>query len=277
MSANVSPNREKATLLSQAEQSQPAQAYTNSFSLRLPRGVPVNQERHVLTLILVLLIIISIGALGSLTLAPHLLSRATNAPDSATVFRDGVCSTTEQQMRYLSQPQDAATLKLPASWTNAGLSASDIPDARACAASFIKSYQSFDSKDPRTLDASTTVLTATAKQRFYKGDAKKRADTHMDSAWRASIQKHHLQQTAQIAAPTLTTTESLNNLLLAWFLVPARLSTQNDGQTFTQEHQYTVLLVRNISRRASKPGKGTGWSVAEWREGKDAFSPTFPL
>ncbi len=208
-----------------------------------------------------LLVVLVAGGLGSLSLAPHLLAFEPLA--------GGECSTLSSSITYISQDDQQA---VSPAWLNAGRDEQDLANAQACAASFVISYQTFDSNFPKTLEACTTLLTADAQDRFYGRAPGLAADTHMDAQWRTLSQQE--QQTAKVALPALLDSRYVNGRFVVWMKVPYQLFVQHYTQRSFQQGVFTVLLV---AVPAGIYHQGTGWQVAAWQEGGKIFTPLTPL
>jgi len=254
--------------------------------------VQESQKTRALQIWASLLIIICLGSLGSLSLVPYILpslvhhtmtTRAQAHPSTSIVptptpiigpFTESECTATPQNMKYLPTSGKTDDKTLPLTWFQAGRSQKDFANAEACAASFVITYQTFDSGHLQTLEASISMLTDGAKQRFYGNAPNTRADTHMDPMWRANLQKEQVQQVAQVGEPGLLGSQYTNGRLLVWMVVPCRLSIQVAGsKPIVEDVQFTVLLV-GVPINAQ--GTGTGWQVSQWHDGSILFeSPAF--
>jgi hypothetical protein len=247
---------------------------------------------HSLQLWSSLLLIICLGSLGSLSLAPYMLPAQINPPTATALpikkpspaptvvtstpivgaFRESECTATSRSMKYLpvlsGKPVDKP---LPPAWDEAGRSQKDLPDAKACAASFIVAYQSFNANNPRTFETSTPMLTDGARQRFYGTASHTEPDRYMDPIWQAAMQQKSVQQTAQASEPTFLDAQYTNGRLLVWMAVLYQRSIFIDGnQPIIENIQTTVLLV-NVPINVQKTG--TGWQVSQWRDGRAVFEP----
>jgi hypothetical protein len=253
------------------------------------RSVQESQKTHTLQIWALLLIIICLGSLGSLSLVPYMLpslvhhttTRAQVHPSTPIVptpiigpFTESECTATPQNMKYLPTSGKTDDKTLPLTWFQAGRSQKDFANAEACAASFVITYQTFDSGHLQTLEASISMLTDGAKQRFYGNAPNTQADRHMDPMWRANLQKEQVQQVAQVGEPGLLGSQYTNGRLLVWMVVPCRLSIQvAGGKPIVEDVQFTVLLV-GVPINAQ--GTGTGWQVSQWQDGSVLFeSPAF--
>jgi hypothetical protein len=252
----------------------------------------VSPHPPTLQVVFFLLLTICLGSLGAFSLTPYLLPDTSSssaiissrpapkliptvAPLTPTPFTDpfleGECTATPRDMKYLPSTQGQTDAQsLPAAWSQAGRTQRDFAYAQACAASFVITYQTFDSDYLKTLGASTYMFTNGAKQRFN-------SDHHMDPMWRASLQKQHHQQTAQAATPGLFATRYTNGRLLVWIVVPYRTSIQIDNSPhIVQDAQFTVLLVA-VPTNIQIQKTGTGWQVSQWVDGSVLFEPPDPL
>jgi hypothetical protein len=255
-----------------------------------PSLPPVSGQQtvHTLRIALLLLGIICLGTLGAIPLAAHFLpasfvspttisklsaARPTPMPTQAPVLPGGECTATPQQMKYLSSGQMTSSTP-PPMWFTTGHTETDLAKAQACAASFVTTYETIDANDFRTLEASTSMLSAGAKSRFYGRLQSTNADVRMDPSWRAIIQKQNLKQTAQVQLPRLLEVRSVNNRFFAWMLVTCSLSLMRSDQTLSRDVQLTVLLV-NVASQSNDAG--TGWQVSGWQEGDTPFAVPNPV
>jgi hypothetical protein len=141
----------------------------------------------------------------------------------------------------------------------------DFSNAQSCAAAFTLAYQSFTSSNLRTLTAGIPMLSAGALQRFYGQVPHSQPDERLNADWQATIQKEHLQRSAQVQLPEALTVQTYDGKILIWMAVPYTLSTSIDENTFSENATLTVLLVSTT--------KGTGWQVSDWRDGQGLFNP----
>lgn len=242
-------------------------------------------------LMLLLLLTLFLGGLGSFSVVPYLLpSGLQPAPTPATIslasmptptatpanapFLESECTATPQSMKYLQTGQGQP---LPDTWVQAGSTQKDFANVQACAATFVQLYNTFVASNPHSFEAGTYMFTDGAKGRFYGSPPNSQPDQHMDPMWRALLQKQHYQQSAQVATPNLLAVSRVSGKLLAWMVVPYRITEQNEnGQPMAvHDGQGTVLLV---SAPVNIQGTGTGWQVSQWVMGKGTqFNPLPPL
>jgi hypothetical protein len=249
---------------------------------------------HSLQLWSSLLLIICLGSLGSLSLAPYILPRQVTPSKTITIpikktlpastvsvptpivgpFRESECTATPKSIKYLPVLSGQSVDKtLPPAWSQAGLSKKDLPYAKACAASFIVAYQTFNANNPKTFETSTSMMTDGARQRFYgtAPDAHIQPDRYMDPMWRAAMQQKNVQQTTQASAPTFLDAQYTNGRLLVWMAVLYQRSILIEGNQPVVENIQTTILLVNVPINVQKTG--TGWQVSQWQDGKAVFEP----
>ena len=142
------------TLLRQESDLPPAPVGTSS-----PIDEQGLQKAHTVRLWIWPLIIICLGSLGALSIAPNMfpavfVALATKqgpvspAVASGTVaFRESECTATPQTLRYVpARSAKADTQTLPGVWCQAGYSRQSFTAAKSCAAFFVSTYQTFDNE-----------------------------------------------------------------------------------------------------------------------------------
>jgi len=262
-----------------------------------PPATQAVTRAHSIQIWVALLLVICLGSLGSFSLAPYILPgliqkhdttgtrikttiMATPIASTPTLskgsFTESECTATPQNTKY-SPPSSETTgdQALPLEWLQAGRTQQDFANAQACAATFIMTYQSFNTKDPKTFESSVSMLTGGAKQRFYGSALNTRTDTHMDPMWRAALLKQQIQQTTQVSQPSLLKSHYTNKQLLVWMVVPCQITIQQAGnKPVTESNQFSVLLV-SVPLNTQKTE--TGWQISQWQEGRTEFDPLYPL
>lgn len=227
---------------------------------------------------LLLLLVICLGGIGSFPLVSIRLPNTTGLPGTQPTQQPstagGKCTATPQEIKYELTTQQTPPPALPADWSKAGRQQSDLGYAQACAASFVLAYQKFSASDPKTFETSVPLLSEGAKQRFYGRVTNIKSDPHMEPLWRANVQKHHMQQQAQVGIPTLLDARYTRGKLLAWLLVPYKIFTQMDEDSIEQGLQMTVLLV---GVPFNPQDAGTGWQVSDWKSEQTVFAEPDPL
>jgi hypothetical protein len=250
-----------------------------------------NRQQYTLKIFLTLLVSICLYALGSFSLAPHLLPAAffqspqtaqtklaqANSTQQAKPVGGGACHARPGDMHYLpagkgGSAKASQSSQLPQAWRKAGLNEEDFAYAQACAASFLIAYQSFDSNKPPTFESTASLLSIGGQQRFYGRGTSKTSDVRMNPYWRASMQKQQLRQSARVNAPALLQAQSLNGRVLVWMSLHYQLTISRGNQTLTSSSDMAVLL-------ASVPQeKGrTAWQVSYWQDGNALFPVPKPL
>jgi hypothetical protein len=243
------------------------------------------QRTYSMQVALLLLVALCLGSLGALSLAPTLFPAAAQAmgvgvpqspaePESASgsatvVPQESGCTALPTDMQYEPTSSKKSDNALPSAWFQAGRSRKDLLYAKACAATFVDMYQTFNANDPQTFEACTYMLSAGGKQRFYGQAPRVSPDEHMLPMWRASVQQQGVQQTARAEEPRFIAAQYPTRLV-AWMLVSYRRSISiAGGQPVVERAQMTILLVAIPVR-----GKGTGWQVSQWQNGNVSFQPS---
>lgn len=245
------------------------------------RGEQHQPGQHMLNVYLTLLVILCLAALGSLSLAPHLLPSAFlhNQPlsplpvASGAPVSGGACTAAPSDLHYLP-PASTSTQNDSQVWSQAGYTKQDLASASACAASFVITYLSFDATQAQTFVACATLLSAGGQQRFSGHASNRPADLHEDPLWQASMQKQQVRQSAQTSPPVLLMAAFEQERMLAWMQVNYQLTIHRGAEAFTLTDAMTVLV---ISFPRNAPHKGSGWQVSDWRSGNEAFPPASPL
>lgn len=244
------------------------------------------KENHKIPLWAQLLIIICLASLGALSLAPSLFPNivhltASIQPSSisrnsilATVtssFEESECTVQSSNMKYVSSPAKRAKDNLlPPIWFQTGHTQKDLAYVKACAASFVSAYQTFNADNPQTFETCVYMLTDGGKQRFYGSAPNQQPDKHMLPMWRASIQQQNVQQTTQISESLFITAQYISNKLIVWMLVSYQLSISvASSLPIAKNAQTTVLLVAVPINK-----EGTGWQVSQWQDGNIPFKPS---
>jgi len=256
---------------------------SNASALQL-HIIRKQREKQRMQVMASLLLVICLGCLGALSLAPALFPNAvhligatqpsSNPGDSISSkfdgsFKKSECTAQPADMKYL--PGKASHNALPPAWFQAGYLLKDFAYAQACAASFVSAYQTFNANNPQTFETCVSMLTDGGKQRFYGSASKgQQPDKHMLPMWRASMQQQGVQQTARTSEPRLIAAQYKSARLIVWMLIPYRLSISVAGSSPVVENaQITVLLVAVPSDK-----KGTGWQVSQWQDGNVVFKPS---
>lgn len=254
-----------------------------------PYSMRGQRKKHEMQIWASLLIVICLGSLGALSLAPTLFpgtirlivaTGPASTPGKSTPVRtaiplkEGGCTARPGDMQYAPGPtKNAGDSVPPPAWFQAGRSQGDLAYARACAASFVNAYQTFNANNPQTFEACVYMLTDRGKQRFYGSAPNGQPDKHMLPMWRASIQQQDVQQAVQASQPGFMAARSISGKLVAWMLVPYKLSISLAGsQPVVENAQMTVLLVA-----VSITTEETGWQVSQWQDGKILFEPSASL
>ncbi len=211
-----------------------------------------------------LLIILCLGSLGSLALAPYFLAKISQAT-SGPQYADGACTAHPQDIHYLQTASTANTQNttpLPTTWSKAGKTSQDFTLAQSCAAAFTIVYESFNLNDPDTLTNATYMLSAAAKKRFFEGTTTEQKDERMDPTWQSQAHKEQLQQTAQAASPaTLQDVQVVRGKFFALFVVTYQLTSQQSGKKTVLQKQLVVVLA---AVPADPTKESTGWQVTDW-------------
>jgi hypothetical protein len=205
---------------------------------------------------------------------PHI---STPIPPTSTSisgpFTESECTATPKNTKYLSLSGAASTSNqaLPLEWLQAGRNQEDFANAQACAATFVNTYWTFNSADPKTFETSVSMFTDGARQRFYGNALNTQPDVHMDPMWRAALLKQQIQQSAQSSQPGLLGARYTNGKLLSWMTVSYQITISAVGsKPVIENDQYTVLLL-GVPINTQKTG--TGWQVSQWQEGSTQFAP----
>jgi hypothetical protein len=291
MSTNA-PIDTKDLIVYSGQQPAPASPSTGNIPVPHEQDMGRSHRFHSLQLWRSLLLVICLGSLGSLSLAPYMLPRQINPSTGTAIpvkkssptpgvvtatpivgpFRESECTATARSMKYLpvlsGKPLDQP---LPPAWEQAGRSQKDLPDAKACAASFIVAYQSFNANVPKTFEASTSMLTNGARQRFYGTTSHAAPDRYMDPIWQAAMQQKNVKQTAQASEPTFLDAQYTNGRLLVWMAVLYQRTIFIDGSQPAVENIQTTVLLVNVPINVQKTG--TGWQVSQWQDGRTVFEP----
>lgn len=262
----------KLLLPSASSQQTEIEAQEGSLSIAVVHEERERRERHTLKILLTLLLIVCLYSLGSLSLAPHLLSASffnAQAASPPASVGGGACTATPTDLRYLPPTSgDAPSLQLPTIWGQAGFTNDDFATAQACAASFVSTYQSFDANQPATFEACVSMLSAGAQQRFYgRAAGQGQPDNRMDSFWRASMQKQQISESARVSAPGLLLARFTDNRMLVWMQVHYQLTILRNGEKLIRDDSLTVLV-------ASIPDGKHKWQVSAWKD--SSGNSTFP-
>ena len=247
-----------------------------AFQLHMFRA---QQRKYTLQAVLFLLVALCLGSLGALSLAPALFPQAVQALDAtqpvgtqaaqSNLQKNG-CTAQPADMKYAHIPgKKKGDSLLPHAWFQAGRSQNDLLFAKACAASFVNAYQTFNATDTRTFESCAFMLSDGGKQRFYGLNPNVPSDEHMLPMWRASMQQQQVQQAAQAGEPRFMVAQS-STKLLAWMLVSYQRSIRiAGGPPVVATAQMMVLLV-------SMPvhDQETGWQVSQWQNGNTSFPPS---
>lgn len=202
---------------------------------------------------------------------PHI---ATPIPPTATPFSgpftESECTATPKNTKY-GGTVSTSNQALPLEWLQAGRDQEDFANAQACVASFINTYWTFNSADPKTFETSVPMFTDGARQRFYGNALNTQPDEHMDPMWRAALLKQQMKQSAQSSQPGLLGVRYTNGKLLVWMTVSYQVTINAAGsKPVVENDQYTVLLL-GVPVNTEKTG--TGWQVSQWQEGSTQFAP----
>jgi hypothetical protein len=273
-----------------SESRQQGEGTSGSETLPSPSTPPPshgeNRQQYTLKIFLTLLVSICLYALGSFSLAPHLLpatffqsTQTAQATPTAKLkpVGGGACHAMPGDIHYLpagkgGNAQASQSSQLPQAWRKAGLNEEDFAYAQACTASFLIAYQSFDSNKPPTFESTASLLSVGAQQRFYGRGASKTSDVRMNPYWRASMQKQQLRQSARVNAPALLQAQSLNGRVLVWMSLHYQLTTYRGSQTLTSSSDMAVLLA-SIPQEKGR----TAWQVSYWQDGNTLFPVPKPL
>jgi hypothetical protein len=227
-------------------------------------GTPPGFQKKIFTLLL----LVALGCIGALPIAPHLLvalgQSATSAAASTRTYTEGQCTKTVMTIIY--QPANTSSANspsLPDAWTQAGRSKQDYIEALACAATFVETFETFDYHQLRTLYTAIPLLSATSQKHFYEGDGSISANIRTDPNWQKKLQQNQVIQVATVSMPTLLDSEYSQGLLYITLDVPYTVVEQIDGQSTTHTYNETVLL-NDIAQNEQQ--NGIGWQVSDWRE-----------
>lgn len=222
--------------------------------------------------LLLLLLLLTIGCLGAIPLAPHLLapviSQHTNQVTSnpQKTYTDGKCTADTAHVVYTPAVSSVKAPKSwPKAWKLAGLSGQDQAyfSALACAATFVKTYETFDYRQPKTLYQALPLVSATAQQRFYEGAGKIAANDRTKAAWLNTLKQKQVSQTASVSLPHLSTSFYTHGALYLTLAVPYHTTGQNAGKTTSQQYQATILL-KGVQPDPKQ--KNINWQILDWQE-----------
>jgi hypothetical protein len=221
---------------------------------------PEDAETYNTRLAIQLLIIICLGALASFSLAPYFIVPITQNPPVGNQYSDGICTAKPQDIKYLQQPtENKPATVLPVVWSQTGQNSQDLESAQACVAAFASAYETFNIKQASSLTAATSMLSASAKERFFQGTSTLSKDPRVDAQWLAQAQKNQLQQSAQIldtAALQTVVKSSKAETVSASFIVTYQLVTKSAGKSSTKQQQLLVFL--------AETSKSASWQVINW-------------
>jgi hypothetical protein len=234
----------------------------------------------ILQFVFAIVLIICLGVLGTFPLVARLFPSQQAAVTKGLIptgpFTESECTATPAGMKYLPSSQhQAASAPLSQAWAQAGRSQKDFANAQACAATFVNTYETFDSTDSGTFTHCTPMLTDGAIRRFYGTAAGAQPDQHMDPMWQASLRQQSYKQTAQASAPTLLNATYTDGRMLVWMLVSYHTEIQTgSNKAIIQNTQSTVLL---LGVPVNQDKTGTGWQVSDWAEGNTHLDVPSPL
>lgn len=226
----------------------------------------VAYEYHYAQKILFLLIVLCLACLGSLHIArQHFQDYITNANRLALLYPEGVCQTHPDTLSYVEDIVSINGVPLPSAWGKAQLTANDLAYAQACAASFISLYQTFDFKNPGTLDTTVASLSASAKMRFYEGSTGQKASFRVNEAWLAHIQATQKKQTVRVSLPVLIDFQNYDENIFIAMRVYYQTTLYTGEDVSKQVFQDTIYLMRTTLNMAQG---GTGWQIIDWTNGE---------
>ena len=257
----------------------PAAKTDSTPSATLLPLTPAQREMHELkirhnivhkevTLAIRIVLVLCFASLASLSLVPALLSppKATPPSQPTATYSDGACTAQPGDGGAGSYP--GATNQrptVPTNWSNAGRNEEDLMLVQACAAAFARNYETFDATDLTSLTSAITMLSATAKKRFYQGVGITRANQREDPQWQAQARSAQLKQDATVSsAPTLQAVSSQNTTLFATLKVQLTVTTtKNTTASSTTKKELNVTLA---TVKPDPNTKSTGWQVTDWVE-----------
>jgi hypothetical protein len=212
-----------------------------------------------------LLLIIAMGCLGALPIAPYLLKMPSNNVQvhktSSPTYTEGQC--TDSAITHSHFATTTAPASLPEAWQQAKRTHTNYVQALDCAATFVDTYESFDYRQTQSFAAALPLISAAAKQRYYQGYGKTPANIRTNARWQMLAKQWQIVQKARSSRPVLQSSKYDNGTLYIVLNVPYQLTQQMAGKNHSLRFSVTVLL-KGIA--PNNKNHGIGWQVSDWHE-----------
>jgi hypothetical protein len=166
-------------------------------------------------------------------------------------------------------PAPSSTLgQLPGNWYTEGLTADDARYVAACAATFVKTYHTYDATNPQTFESAVYMLSAQAKKNFYLGGPDDTYHTHLRMLpnWQNAAESQQQAEQATVGEPTIQDATTVIPIHTVTVKVGYHLIKQRGGQTTTPRIYYDTVILRNTSPSPTLPKQKIGWQVIAWQD-----------
>ena len=168
-----------------------------------------------------------------------------------------------------TQPPALTPNPLPPEWYMDNYTDSDADYARACAATFVNNYHTFDARDPKSFEAAAYMLNAYAKKLFYQGgpDNPHNLNLHMLANWQNQAKQRQQRQQTSVDRPRILNITPQYSKYVVYLEVGYNLTKEIAGQVSTSVHHDRVILQNTTPSPKLLPKQTTGWQVIDWIDG----------